>query len=201
MILANHLAARLFRERGVPALYRKQARPRGRVDMPDRPALYHLYRQRRLLSRVDLSTEPGPHCMLGLDLYTTITSPMRKYYDLVMQRQMRCLLQGTPALYGKNDLKNLVAEVEPCLTRANLVSQERERYWVLKYFQERIGQTCSALVLEKRMRTYSIVLTDYQFEANLSAPDGTELIPGTTVTVVIEKVDPFNGSLRVALRP
>jgi len=200
MILANHLAARFFRDRGVPALYRKQARPRELIDMPDGQSLYHLYRQRKLLSRVDLGTEPGPHCMLGLDLYTTITSPMRKYYDLVMQRQMKSLLVGKPAVYGKNDLKNMMAEVDPCLTKANLVSQERERYWMLKYFLDKVGQPVTALVLEKRMRSYSIVLCDYQFEANLSAADGLELVPGTTIIAVLDKVDPFNGTLKVTLR-
>jgi exoribonuclease II len=201
MILANHLAARLFRDRGVPALYRKQARPRERISMPEGQSLYLLYRQRRLLSRAELGTEPGPHYMLGLDLYTTITSPMRKYYDLVLQRQIKSVLEGKPAVYGKNDLKNMVSEVDPGLTRANVVSQERERYWVLKYFKDLVGQPFNALVLEKRMRSYSIVLCDYQFEANLSAPDGIELVPGTTITVVLDKVDPFNGTLKVVLRP
>ena len=200
MILANHLAARLFRERGVPALYRKQAQPRERIDMPDGGSLYHLYRQRKLLGRVDLGIEPGPHYMLGLDLYTTITSPMRKYYDLVMQRQMKSLLGGGPPVYGKHDLKNMVSEVDPRLAKAGLVSQERERYWVLKYLQDQVGQPLTALVLEKRMRGYSILLYDYQLEVNLSAADGTALAPGETITVVLEKADPFNGTLKVALR-
>jgi exoribonuclease II len=200
MILANHLAARLFRERGVPALYRKQARPRERIDMPDGQSLYHLFRQRKLLSRVDLGIEPGPHCTLGLDLYTTITSPLRKYYDLVMQRQMKSLLAGEPAAYGKSDLKNLVSDVEPALTRAALVSQERERYWVLKYLQNKIGQSFSALVLEKRVRSYSILLCDYLLEANLSAAEGLKFAPGETITVTLEKADPFNGTLKVLFR-
>ena len=200
MILANHLAARLFRERGVPALYRKQAQPRERIDMPDGGSLLHLYRQRKLLGRVDLGIEPGPHYMLGLDLYTTITSPMRKYYDLVMQRQMKSLLGGGPPVYGKHDLKNMVSEVDPRLAKAGLVSQERERYWVLKYLQDQVGQPLTALVLEKRMRGYNILLYDYQLEVNLSAADGTALAPGETITVVLEKADPFNGTLKVALR-
>jgi exoribonuclease-2 len=138
--------------------------------------------------------------MLGLDLYTTITSPMRKYYDLVMQRQMKSLLGGGPPVYGKLDLKNMVSEVDPRLAKAGLVAQERERYWVLKYLQDQVGQPLTALVLEKRMRGYSILLHDYQLEVNLSAADGTALAPGETITVVLEKADPFNGTLKVALR-
>lgn len=200
MILANHLAARLFKERGVPALYRKQTRPRERIDMPGEQSLYHLLRQRRLLSRVDLGIEPGPHCMLGLDLYTTITSPLRKYYDLVMQRQMKSLLAGEPAAYDKNDLKTLVSEVDPALARANLVSQQRERYWTLKYLQDKIGQSFSAMVLEKRVRGYSILLCDYLLEVNLAATEGLEIAPGETITVTLQKVDPFTSTLKVLLR-
>jgi exoribonuclease-2 len=94
----------------------------------------------------------------------------------------------------------MVSEVDPRLAKAGLVAQERERYWVLKYLQDQVGQPLTALVLEKRMRGYSILLYDYQLEVNLSAADGTALAPGETITVVLEKADPFNGTLKVALR-
>ena len=93
-----------------------------------------------------------------------------------------------------------MSEVEPSLAKAALVSQERERYWVLKYLQDKLGQPFTALVLEKRMRSYSILLCDYQLEVNLSAADGTALTPGETITVVLEKADPFSGTLKVQLR-
>jgi exoribonuclease-2 len=199
MILANYTAALFFKEKGIPVLYRKQTQPRENLASPDTGSLYYLIRQRKLLSRVEIGIEPGPHQGLGLSPYTSITSPLRKYLDLVTQRQLVSILAGKQPVYGKNDLKTIVSETEPSLTKAAIVEQERERYWVLKFLQSQVGQILKALVIDKRPRGYTILLSDYMLEVNLSVPDGKDLIAGETVGVILEKVDPFNSSLKVSL--
>jgi exoribonuclease-2 len=199
MILANYTAALFFKEKGIPVLYRKQTQPRENLASPDTGSLYYLIRQRKLLSRVEIGIEPGPHQGLGLNPYTSVTSPLRKYLDLVTQRQLVSILAGKQPVYGKNDLKTIVSETEPSLTKAAIVEQERERYWVLKFLQSQVGQILKALVIDKRPRGYTILLSDYMLEVNLSVPDGKDLIAGETVGVILEKVDPFNSSLKVSL--
>jgi exoribonuclease-2 len=200
MILANYIAARLLQDRDIPALYRKQAQPRESMPLPEQPALFQLIRQRKVLNRVEVGMEPGAHNSLGLDLYTTITSPLRKYYDLMMQRQLVSLLSGKPLLYGMNDLRNIANAVEPRLTKAAIVEQERQRYWLLKHMEDKIGERFSALVIDRRLRSYSILIQEYLLETNLSVSEGTEFPPGETISVILEKVDPFNGTLKVACR-
>jgi len=200
MILANHIAAQLLKDRDIPALYRKQAQPRESIPLPEQPALFQLIRQRKVLNRVEVGMEPGAHSSLGLDLYTTITSPLRKYYDLIMQRQLVSLLSGKPLVYGKNDLRTIASDLEPRLTRAAIVEQERQRYWLLKHLEGKIGERFSALVIDKRLRSYGILIREYLLETNLSVAAGTAFSPGETITVTLEKVDPFNGFLKVACR-
>jgi exoribonuclease-2 len=200
MILANYIAAQLLKDRDIPALYRKQAPPRESIPLPEQPALFHLIRQRKVLNRVEVGMEPGAHSSLGLDLYTTITSPLRKYYDLIMQRQLVSLLSGKPLVYGKNDLRTIASDLEPRLTRAAIVEQERQRYWLLKHLEGKIGERFSALVIDKRLRSYSILIHEYLLETNLSVAAGTAFSPGETIFVTLEKVDPFNGFLKVACR-
>jgi exoribonuclease-2 len=200
MILANYIAAQLLKDRDIPALYRKQAPPRESIPLPEQPALFHLIRQRKVLNRVEVGMEPGAHSSLGLDLYTTITSPLRKYYDLIMQRQLVSLLSGKPLVYGKNDLRTIASDLEPRLTRAAIVEQERQRYWLLKHMEGKIGERFSALVIDKRLRSYGIVIHEYLLETNLSVAAGTAFSPGETIFVTLEKVDPFNGFLKVACR-
>ncbi len=200
MILANYIAAQLLKDRDIPALYRKQAPPRESIPLPEQPALFHLIRQRKVLNRVEVGMEPGAHSSLGLDLYTTITSPLRKYYDLIMQRQLVSLLSGKPLVYGKNDLRTIASDLEPRLTRAAIVEQERQRYWLLKHMEGKIGERFSALVIDKRLRSYSILIHEYLLETNLSVAAGTAFSPGETIFVTLEKVDPFNGFLKVACR-
>lgn len=53
----------------------------------------------RMLRPGELSTTPQPHFGLGLERYSTFTSPLRKYSDLLVQRCIRAkLLTQTPAL-------------------------------------------------------------------------------------------------------
>ncbi len=200
MIITNYATALFLKEQGVPALYRKQAQPREQIAIPDEEQLFHLIRQRKLLNRVEIGIEPGPHHSLGLSLYATVTSPLRKYYDMITQRQLVALLAGKSPAYGKNDLKNIVSAVEQSLTRAAIVEQERERYWLLKYLKTHAGKSFKALVVDKRNRGYSILLCDYFLEVNLTATDGAVLVPGQTITVILEKVDPFQSTLKVSLK-
>ena len=51
----------------------------------------------RLLTRAELSTEPGPHMGMALDAYTNCTSPLRKYLDFMVHLQIKALLHGQSA--------------------------------------------------------------------------------------------------------
>src|SRR5690606_22441071 len=54
---------------------------------------------RRLLKRAETSTSMGLHYGLGLDAYTQFTSPIRRYQDLVLHRQIKLWLKSGEALY------------------------------------------------------------------------------------------------------
>ena len=51
--------------------------------------------QRRYLSRFILSHKPGQHSGLGLDKYVTATSPIRKYFDLIIANDIEALPLGS----------------------------------------------------------------------------------------------------------
>jgi ribonuclease R len=51
----------------------------------------------RLLTRAELSTEPGAHMGMALEAYTNCTSPLRKYLDFLAHLQIKALLHGQPA--------------------------------------------------------------------------------------------------------
>lgn len=200
MILANYLAAQFLRDKNIPALYRKQGHPREAMLAEEPPSLFQLIRQCKLLNRVEVGLEPGRHAGLGLDVYTTITSPLRKYYDLIVQRQLVSVLSGTAPPYGKNDLRNIVGGVDARLTSAALIEQERQRYWLLKYLENKTGTCFAAIVIDKRPRGYRILINDYMLETHVAVAEGEEFVPGESITVMLEKVDPFYGTLKVSCR-
>ncbi len=199
MILANYCAALFFSEKVQPGLFRRQPEPRQRLIGKDDPALLDMFLQRRAMSRVEITTTPGPHASLGLAFYISITSPLRKYLDLVMQRQLVSLLRGGPAAYTRRELRDIVFAVQPVLTRLSLVEYERRRYWILKAMKSHAGTILNALVLERSHGQYDLLLPDFMLDVHVKEKDCGILVPGSTVPVRIESVDPFGGRLALKI--
>ena len=200
MILANHSAALYLREHSVPALYRTQKPARVAVaaacddlPLPERLRLRHAF------NRTILDTVLRAHAGLGLDCYCSTTSPMRKYLDLVMQRQLVASLQAQEPLYSGAQLRDISAALQPVLTRASLVENERRRYWLLKKMEPLQGQALRAVVISRRKKTYTVLLTDFLLELSVESPDNGCYDPGSEVQVLLKDIDPFEGSISLGL--
>ncbi len=110
MILANRIAATFCMQRGIPAIYRRQAPPgeagpgAGSGGAPGReddgaydPVAVRALRRR--MRRGEVGLQPAPHAGLGLDAYTQATSPIRRYQDLVVHRRDQGIARGrAPAI-------------------------------------------------------------------------------------------------------
>jgi exoribonuclease II len=199
MVLANSLAARFLAERRLPALYRSQPEPREPILREDQKSLLELWQDRRRLSRVVLDLSPSPHWGLGLDCYTLATSPIRRYLDLVIHRQILAAVSEDPRPYGREDLEQILPVMEPAMRRAGQLKVRRLRYWLLKYLAARVGQQKEALVLEALPRRYRLIFPDLLLEIFLSAPAGRKLTPGDTVLLRLDKVLPREDQIKVSL--
>lgn len=199
MILANYLGARFLADHQVPALYRCQAPPREELEQVSNPTLFHLWQNRRRLSRVLLDPEPQPHWGLGLPVYTTLSSPIRRYLDLLLQRQLAAALAGQPLPYSREELEDLAMTLEGTLRRAAILKTRRQRYWLIKYLSQHLGQKFPALVLEKHPTRYRLLLTDLLLETDLPAPSGHQFHPGETILIKIDRANPQEDLLKVSL--
>ena len=201
MILANHLAARYLYERGEPCFYRQQKEPSERIVPAETTCedLFTCLKQRRFLSRVTWGTEPLPHSGMGLAVYTNLTSPLRRYIDLIIQRQIRALSRGAAVLYSEEQMVELLTYVEVLRRRALRVQNMRRRYWLLLYMANHIGQEHEALVLERHPHRWRIFLTDLMMDADLPIRRGQTLELGQTINIKIKHVDPRNDILKFEL--
>lgn len=200
MIAANAMAARYLAEKGVPAIFRVQGEcKQEREFIQSEHELFHIYRQRRLFSRAELETTPQPHCSLGLIQYTTVTSPIRRYVDLVVQRQLKHVLLKGEALYTEDALRQIITEIGATQARIFFVQRKWNRYWLLKYLEQEDIQTLDALVLTQNGRFAHVLLTDYLLETNVPIAQKDQARPGSLVRVKIEKLNPREDILRVQI--
>ncbi|MBU1740268.1 MAG: ribonuclease R [Proteobacteria bacterium] len=197
MILANYLVACWLEDNDVPCIYRTQSMPGSEIVTGDEEDLFLHFSQRRLLQRVELLTSPAPHSSLGVPNYTHFTSPIRRYFDLIVQRQLTGSLGGRGPVYSTEELAENVVYVEPLVRQAARVTQLRHRYWILKLLGQKKGQTTPALVLDVGPRRVSVLLTDYMLLTGLRRHDADKLQPGQEVPLKIKKVNPREDLLQL----
>ncbi|MBW2620589.1 MAG: RNB domain-containing ribonuclease [Deltaproteobacteria bacterium] len=188
MIMANWLMARFLAKHNTPAIFRSQPEPRKRLYKGNEGTLFQNWMQRRLLSRFVLGCEPEHHSGLGLDSYVTATSPIRKYYDLVTQRQIRATL-GLEKLCTADEIElttQLLAQPMSCVSK---MQRSRHRYWLLKYLEKRIGQKEEAIALCKLKNGYQVLIPEYMLECELPLSSGIELKPEDLIQIRIQHVN------------
>ncbi len=187
MIMANWLMACTLADRQAPAIYRTQANPKERLFKQDGGSLFQNWMQRKLLSRFVLNTAAEHHTGLGLNAYVTATSPIRKYFDLVTQRQLRAAI-GLEPLYTIEEIEQIIQALEQPMGSIIRTQYARQRYWLLKYLESQIGLKTEAIVLAKRRNNHVILLKEFMTECNLPLSAGMNLKPEDLVQVTIQHV-------------
>jgi exoribonuclease II len=185
MIMANWLKAKFLEEHHLPAIFRSQTSPRERLYKGNKGTLFQNWMQRKLLSRFVLTPEPENHSGLGLNAYVTATSPIRRYFDLATQRQIRAVF-GLEEPYTVEEIANIIQMLEEPMSYVAKIQYNRHRYWLLKYLEKHIGQKEEAIVLYKKRNNYQILLTEYLIECELPLSSGISLKPEDLIQVTIQ---------------
>ncbi len=199
MILYNWLAAEFCHENQVPILYRTQPEPSERLERTDEEELLFVFQQRRKLSPLQIDTQPGLHSSLGLQAYTHLSSPIRRYLDLVSQRQLRGHLLGTGHVYSPEQLEEIRMKVEPVLRELARIKRNRLRYWVLKYLSRHRDKVYQAMVLHEMRNKVRVVLRDFLMLSDLRRPEGAELRPGQNILVRVKRANPWADDLELEM--
>jgi exoribonuclease-2 len=198
MIMANWLMARYLAENQMPAVFRSQPEPRERLYKGNGGTMYQNWMQRRFLSRFVLGFQPEKHSGLGLNAYVTATSPIRKYFDLVTQRQIRAVL-GMERPYTSDEIDKVIQQLALPMGNVSRTQFGRQRYWLLKYLEQHIGRKEEAIVLTKRRNNYQILLSAYMTECDLPISSGFVLKPEDLIQVTIQNISARKDLLQVAI--
>ena len=192
MILANGLSADFASVNALPVIFRTQE-PRETLAVENTPAVEALAfdRLRKTFKRSRLSLTPGLHSGLGLGAYTQASSPIRRYADLVTQRQFTALLSGAPVPHAREELLQILATAEAAEQEIRAIEDRSTNYWLLEYLSRyKRDQMLAAVVLDAKG---NVELEDYYVRAKVGA---TKAKPGETVSVQIEAIDPSRGEVR-----
>ncbi len=197
MILFNWLAGEFCKQQGIAALYRTQPPPSELVEQGPHPFIYYVFQQRRKLHPLLIDTHPAPHSTLGLEVYSQVSSPIRRYLDLAVQRQIRAHLMGQPPPYSEEGLEKIRMETEPVLRELARIKRARIRYWLLKFFAQNLGKAFPAVVLDELNTKYRVVLSQFLITTEIRKQQAPALRAGQEILVQVVKADPWNDALVV----
>ncbi|HEY8249609.1 MAG TPA: RNB domain-containing ribonuclease, partial [Burkholderiales bacterium] len=173
MILANSAWGELLAERDVAAIYRVQS-----------------------TGKVRFSVHPEPHEGLGVASYAWMSSPLRRYVDLVNQWQLAAALAGRRPPYARNSDALLAALRAFEVTAARYDEHQRgmETYWSLRWLLQEGVRTLDAVVLRENM----VRVEGLPLVTRVSAAPTLE--PGALVRVEVSGVDLIERSLGAVYR-
>jgi exoribonuclease-2 len=131
MFMAGEAAARFALEEGIPFPFTTQ----GASGARERPeGLAGMYALRRTLRPSQYRSVPAPHAGLGLPVYARVTSPLRRYLDLVAHQQLRAHLRGEGLLEAQEVLRR-VGAAEAVTGDVRRAERLARRHWTLVYLK------------------------------------------------------------------
>jgi exoribonuclease-2 len=189
MILAGEVAAGWLDARRVPAIYRRQAAPDGRLPDadPSQPEAVGIRAVRRLLKRGEAGLHPGAHHALGLTAYTQVTSPLRRYQDLAMHRQIVAILAGRKPEYDAAAMQALLASTERAENEGRRAERAMDRFFMLRWIERSVGGTVTGVVVDVVPRP--IVVLDETLLEHM-VPSLVDAAKGDRVRLRVERVNP-----------
>jgi exoribonuclease-2 len=127
MLATGHAVAKFAAANDIPMPFAVQEEP----EMTERPeTLPGMYALRKSCRVSTLSTLPGRHAGLGLEPYCRVTSPLRRYEDLLGHIQLRKYLKHEPLL-SIAEMDEKLATAEPAAVLRGKLERQCREYWTL----------------------------------------------------------------------
>jgi exoribonuclease-2 len=192
MVLYNRELGRALRDARLAAAFRTQREPVTPPTLtPDDP-LYAV-RARRGLPPTVIDVDPGPHNTLGVDAYVQGSSPIRRYGDLLAQRQLVSKLEGKPPAYSKEEVRALLMDLERSEKTARRLEADRDIYWIARWFEPRRQEVFEGVVARSPAEGRGLVyVRAVHMELPLGDPgeDLSGIEEGAIVRVKVRKCSP-----------
>ncbi|MDR0670274.1 MAG: RNB domain-containing ribonuclease [Treponema sp.] len=183
MLLAGEGAARWVRDRelgGTPLPFPYVGQEIGDLPADPLPGYAGAWQLRKSMRSRTLSLKPSLHQGLGLDVYTQVTSPLRRYMDLLAHQQIRAVLRGAQPL-GKDDLLLRLGAGEAAMAQSVQAERASRLHWTLVYLRDKIGSQWEGVVVEKKGAKVQAIIPALGLDTQVSLKQ--EAAPNETLSL------------------
>jgi exoribonuclease-2 len=172
MLLAGGAAAKLAFKNQIPFPFISQPSPDIPKDLPT--GLAGEYRLRRCMRSRSVGVNPSAHAGLGLGMYSQVTSPLRRYSDLIAHQQLRSYLNGNPVL-DKDTMLERISAGDAAMGASIKAERSTRLHWTLVYLLQNQDWQGKGIVVELRGKQAVILIPELGQE--------TIIVPKSTVVL------------------
>jgi exoribonuclease-2 len=141
---------------------------------------------RRCMRARILSTRPGRHQGLGLDTYTQVTSPLRRYTDLLAHMQIRAVLRGD-RLLGADEISAHLGFSEAGTVAAVQAERATDTHWTMVFLSGKKDSVWDAVAIEKKGNRWVVIIPSLALETQVSLQK--DVAPNDEVKLILKSVN------------
>ena len=123
------------------------------------------------------------HAGLGIAMYSQVTSPLRRYSDLIAHQQLRAFLDKRPLL-DKDTMLLRISEGDAASVAAHKAERESIRHWTLVYLLQHPDWQGEAVCVDKSGRQPQFCIPSLAFETFFTPSTPVELNQSIQVKVL-----------------
>ena len=198
MLAAGEAIALFATQNNIPIPYAYQPEPE-EIQHPEKMSEHYAYRRCFKASRH--TTVAAAHFGLGLPCYTRVTSPIRRYLDLIVHQQIRAFLTEQPLLDHEALVERigLADEGSFAARKAERNSNQHWKLLYLKQWQKKEDATWQgeAIVVQQDERNTIVILPELALEPRLRGQDKLELEQAIAVQVQSVNIPDLRANFRV----
>ncbi len=145
------------------------------------------FRRRQYFLSSQVSSSSGRHAGLGLDVYVRVTSPLRRYCDLLAHRQLRRAARGEAPLDAES-IDRILTYSENGAALRKQAERRSDDFWRMVWLKRHPDWSGDAQLLGtiREKAVYVIPFLGYEYRTRYGV-DGT---PGTWYTVTPSEINP-----------
>ena len=154
MIMANSYIAQFMYKNKIPSIYRKQLEsPNLVINSFEDEFPFQFFRN---VSPIDVSTTPGTHSGLGVDNYVQFTSPIRRYHDSLLMRQLDYFLESRLHLFNTEELNKIIQNTNSDLESSKNKSKNLYKFCALRFLLDNKNYSSDVYIYNELKNSYII---------------------------------------------
>lgn len=183
MLLAGEGAAHFAYNNRIPFPFVSQDAPDIPSKMPD--GMAGQFQLLKCMRKRSVGITPAMHCGLGIAIYSQVTSPLRRYSDLIAHEQLRAYLAGKKCI-DKDTMLERISQADAASVAARKASRFSDTHWKLIFLLQNPGWQTEAVCIDTKDTDSLLMIPSLAMQTTLK---GVRLTLNQQVTVKASNID------------